>query len=101
MNRKNKRFLCLGLASLLMTLASCQTEPEVSSSEQVVSSMPSSADSVEDDVPSITHAQIKLLSPSAGEEIQITPTPLINYIKANKEADQIEAISKAKEAEIE
>lgn len=99
MNRKNKRFLCLGLASLLMTLASCQTEPEVSSSEQVVSSMPSSTDSVENDVPSITHAQIKLLSPSAGEEIQITPTPLINYIKANNEADQIEAISKAKEAE--
>ena len=96
MNRKNKRFLCLGLASLFMTLASCQNQTEVSSSEGEVSSLPSSN---EDDVPSITHTQIKLVSPSKDEEIQITPKPLMDYINAKTEKEQIEAISKAKETQ--
>lgn len=101
MNRKSKTlFVTLGLASLFASLTSCQTTSSSSSTEVDTGSSIVTTDSTEDDViPTPSENKIKLSSPTDGEQIQITPTPLMDYVNARDEKTQVEAILKAREAE--
>lgn len=99
MNRKSKTlFAALSLASLFASLTSCQ--PSSSSSSEVdTGSSIVTTDSTEETNPPVSENKIKLSLPSDGEQIQITPTPLMDYVNAKDEKAQVEAILKAREAE--
>lgn len=99
MNRKSKTlFAALSLASLFASLTSCQ--PSSSSSSEVdTGSSIVTTDSTEETNPPVSENKIKLSLPSDGEQIQITPTPLMDYVNARDEKAQVEAILKAREAE--
>ncbi|HAS56441.1 MAG TPA: hypothetical protein DEF61_04840 [Firmicutes bacterium] len=94
MKKKNKSLILIGFASLSLVLASCGEEPKSSIIDTNDSSIDTSEDS-DDEPVNPTDNQIKLLSPSPSEEIQITPTPLMNYINAKTEQEQIAALKVA------
>lgn len=100
MNRKSKTlFVALSLASLFASLTSCQPSSSSSSEVDTGSSIVTTDSTIEETNPPVSENKIKLSSPSDGEQIQITPTPLMDYVNAKDEKSQIEAILKARETE--
>lgn len=97
MKKRNARFALLGFVFLPLVVSGCHPDNAVDSSES--SSSYSSSDSQSSDSSVITYKQIELLSPKAGEEFNITPSPIANYLNATTEDEQIAAISEAKKAE--
>lgn len=97
MKKNQKRLIALGLASMSLVLAACQSGENSSTS----SSMSTSSDTVIDTpvIPTPTNASIRLVSPEEGASFSITPEAISTYLNADTEAKQIEAIAKAKLAE--
>ena len=97
MKKNQKRLIVLGLASMSLVLAACQSGENSSTS----SSTSTSSDTVDDTpvIPTPTNASIRLVSPEEGASFSITPEAISTYLNADTEAKQIEAIAKAKLAE--
>ena len=94
MKKKNKSLVLIGFASLSLILASCNASSSSSDTGSSDTTIDDS-DDTDDEPVNPTANKIKLLSPSAGEEIQITPTPLMNYLNAKTEQEQIAALKVA------
>lgn len=101
MKKKNTKLLLLGFASISMVLTGCQSHQEASSSSSESSFSSETSESVvePDDDPVITYNKIKLSSPAKGEEIEITPKPLLDYINAATVEEQAKALLEASKAE--
>ncbi|MGN1076754.1 MAG: tyrosine-protein phosphatase, partial [Candidatus Enteromonas sp.] len=97
MKKNQKRLIVLGLASMSLVLAACQSGENSSTS----SSTSTSSDTIDDTpvIPTPTNASIRLVSPEEGASFSITPEAISTYLNADTEAKQIEAIAKAKLAE--
>ena len=97
MKKNQKRLLVLGLASMSLVLAACQSQGNnIPTSETSTSS-----DTIDDTpvIPTPTSSSIRLVSPKEGASFSITPEAMSTYLNADTEAKQIEAIAKAKLAE--
>lgn len=97
MKKKKIQLALIGFASVSLILAGCQQDPIRSESSSSSSSSGSVIPDTDDDDVVIGHNKIKLTSPASGEEIGITPEPLLNYLNAQTEADQIKALQAAKD----
>lgn len=94
MKKNQKRLLVLGLASMSLVLAACQSNgADVPSSETSTSS-----ETIDDTpvIPTPASSSIRLVSPEEGASFSITPEALSTYLNADTETKQIEAIAKAK-----
>ncbi len=98
MKKKNKSLVLIGFASLSLILASCNASSSSSSSDTGSNDITiDDSDDTGDEPVNPVANKIKLLSPSEGEEIQITPTPLMNYLNAKTEQEQIAALKIAED----